>query len=148
MSLSETLLADDRRSAVVADLGAVVEAEVKDKKGISGAAIKTGFAAARKVSPGLTDRALNRMLPDFAVALDPFWADFTAGGGGGADFGSYLSGRKAEVSTALLAVTDKRVEGSSREAIKKAYRGMRGKAEENVQAALPRLGAAVQRHAR
>ncbi|NNG34450.1 DUF6918 family protein [Nakamurella aerolata] len=145
MSLSATLLSDDRRSAVVADLGAVVEAEVKDKKGISGAAIKTGFAAARKVSPGLTDRALNRMLPDFAAALDPFWADFTSAGGG--DFGSYLSGRKAEVSAALLAVTDKRVEGSSREAIKKAYRGMRGKAEDNVQAALPRLGAALQRHA-
>ncbi len=142
MSLSESVLADDRREAVIADLSGVVEAEVRDKKGISGTAVKAGYAAANKVVPGLTDRALQRMLPDFAAALDPFWADFSGG-----DFGAYLASRQGEVSAALLSVTDRRVEGSSREAIKKAYRGMRGKAEDHVQAALPRLGAALQKHA-
>ena len=145
MSLTANLLADDQRPAVIADLSAVVDAEVREKSGLSGAAIKTGYAAARKLAPNLTERGLNRMLPDFAAALDPFWADLTASGQ--TDFGAYLVGRGDEATEALLGVADKRVLGSDREGIKKAYRGLRGKAEEHVRTALPRVGAAIQNRA-
>ncbi|WP_037363985.1 DUF6918 family protein [Nakamurella lactea] len=143
MTLTEALLAEQRRPAVVADLVAVIDAEVKGKKGVSGAAIKAGYATVKKVSPNITTSATNRMLPDFATVLEPFWTDF----GGAGDFGSYLAGRGDEAADALLTVTDNRVGKSGRKTVQKAYNGLRGRAKENVKAALPRIGAVLQQHA-
>ena len=145
MKLSKQLLAEPVRSAVVTDLVHAVEQEVGEKKGLSGTAVKAGYGTATKVVPNLTERGVKRMLPDFARALDPFWADFQAAGGG--DFGTYLAGRGPEASQALLAVSDKKVSATSKQAVKKAYKPLRGKAADHVVAALPRLGAVIQRHA-
>lgn len=145
MSLSQQLLAKKNRPAVVTDLVEVVRQEVADKKGVSGAALKTGFATARKVMPDLVRKAVRRLLPDAARALDPFWDAYVAEGG--SDFGAYLARRGDEVSAALLAITDARAEASSKDALKKVYRALRGKADAHVQAALPRLGATLQKHA-
>lgn len=146
MTLSKQLLPKKVRPGVIKDLVEVVQQEVASKKGVSGAAIKAGYAAASRVVPNLTERALSKLFPDFARALDPYWADFESSGG--TDFGRYLADRGAEVSASLLAVTDAKVAGSGREPIKKVYKALRGKADAHVQAALPRLGAALQRHAR
>ncbi|MDF0530466.1 hypothetical protein P0W64_13110 [Tsukamurella sp. 8F] len=143
--LTTSLLDEARRPAVVADFASVVDAEVKDKGGLSGATIKTAYAAVKKVSPSVIESALGKLLPDFAASLDPFWSDFTAQGGG--DFGDYLSGRGDEVGDALLAVTDRKAESTTQPALRKAYQSLRGKAKDNVVAALPRVGAAVQKHA-
>ena len=143
MSLSETLLAQDRRPQVVADLVSVIDAEVKDKKGLGGVAVKGGYAAVRKVSPSIAASSTDRMLPEFAVALQPFWDDFDGNG----DFGAYLAGRGDEASDALLAVTDARAAATEREPLKRAYNGLRGKAKAHVEQALPRLGQVVQQHA-
>lgn len=141
-SLSAALLTDDVRPRVVTALLGVVDEEVKAKKGISGGVLKAAYAAAKKVQPGILPRALDSMLPDFARSLDPFWADFRASGGG--DFGAFLVGRGDAAADALLSVTDARAERTSREPLKKAYRGVRGKAKEHVKAALPRLGSTLQ----
>lgn len=143
MSLPEILLAPERRPAVVADLAAVVDQEVAGKSGLGGMAVKQGYAAVRKVKPDIARVASQRLLPDFATALDPFWADF----GGQGDFGAYLAGRGDEASEALLAVTDARIQDVRREAIRKVYSALRGKAGEHVKAALPRLGRVIQKHA-
>lgn len=145
MTLSQQLLADHARPAVIKDLVVVVQEEVAAKRGVSGVAVKAGYGAASKVVPNLTERAVDRLLPDLAVSLDPYWKAFTASGT--TDFGSHLVARGPEVSAALLAVTDAKVEGNGREPLKKAYRALRGKAADHVQAALPRLGAALQKHA-
>ncbi len=145
MSLSTQLLNKQTRPAVVKDLVEVVRQEVAAKKGVSGTAIKAGYAGATKVMPDLVRRAVRRLLPDFARALDPFWTDFVASDA--QDFGQYLASRGPEASAALLAVTDSKLESSSRDQLKKVYRALRGKADSHVQAALPRLGAALQRHA-
>lgn len=142
-SLSETLLAADRRPKVVDDLVEVINAEVKDKKGVSGVAIKGAYATVRKFNPTVASDATNRMLPQVVTALQPFWDDFAGSG----DFGQYLAGRSSEAADALLAVTDARAEATTREPLRRAYKGLRGKAKENVEQALPRLGNAVQQNA-
>ena len=142
-SLSEALLAADRRPAVVADLVSVIDAEVKDKKGLGGVAVKGGYAAVRKISPTIAAGATDRMLPDFASALQPFWDDFDGTG----DFGGYLAGRADAAADALLAVTDARAAATQREPLRRAYNGLRGKAKGHVEQALPRLGRVVQQHA-
>lgn len=145
MTLSQQLMAKPTRPAVIKDLVQVVQEEVASKKGVSGAALKAGYGAASRLVPNLTERGLNKLFPDLSIALDPFWASFASSPD--ADFGKHLADRGPEVSAALLAVTDAKVAGSGREPLKKAYKALRGKADSHVQAALPRVGAALQRHA-
>ena len=85
------------------------------------------------------------LLPDMIGQLEPFWADFNASGAAG--FGDYLVKRGDEVSEALLSVTDARAATSDRPTILKAYRTVRGGAAKHVAAALPTVGALVQKYA-
>jgi hypothetical protein len=144
-TLKEILLDSSRRPAVVSDLESLVDNEVADKGGVSGAVVKTGFAAVKKVKPGIIGAACDSLLDEFSAALEPFYADYRATGGN--DFGAYLSGRSGEAADALLSVTDARAEQSSREAIKTVYSKLRPKGKENVEAALPRLGQLIDKHA-
>ena len=144
-TLKDILLDSSRRPAVVTDFGDLVDAEVSDKGGVSGAVVKTGFAAVKKIKPGIIPSAVDTLLPDFATALEPFYGDFRAKGGN--DFGAYLVGRSDEASDALLSVTDSRAEKSSRDSIKKVYGKLRPNGKKNVEEALPRLGALIDKHA-
>ncbi|MDE9364212.1 hypothetical protein PZ938_01200 [Luteipulveratus sp. YIM 133132] len=143
MTLAASLLDEQRRPAVVADLAATIDTEVSEKKGLSGTAIKAAYGTAKKVRSDIAASATDRMLPEIATALEPFWVDF----GGVGDFGGYLAGRGDEAADALLAVTDRRAEATDRDVLRKAYGSLRGKAHDNVKAALPRVGAVVQKHA-
>lgn len=144
-TLKDILLDSSRRPAVVTDFETLVDAEVSDKGGVSGAVVKTGFAAVKKIKPGIIPSAVDTLLPDFVVALEPFYGDYRAKGGN--DFGAYLSSRSDEASNALLSVTDSRAEKSSRDSIKKVYGKLRPNGKKNVEEALPRLGALVDKHA-
>jgi hypothetical protein len=141
--LTETLLAETNRPTVVSDLVDVVNQEVHEKKGVSGMTVKAAVGTVRKVSPNVIGSAIDKMLPDFAMALEPFWADF----GGSGDFGTYLSGRGEEAANALVSVTDQKAENTSRAPLRKAYSALRPRAIDNVTTALPRLGAVIQKHA-
>jgi hypothetical protein len=84
------------------------------------------------------------MLPGMVYQLEPYWADFNTSGG--ADFGDYLAKRGPEVSESLLAVTDDMAAKSGRAVVVKAYQLVRGGAGKNIEAALPALGAMVQKY--
>lgn len=141
-SLQQTLLEPARRPAVVKTLVEVVDAEVASKSGISGRLIKTGYAAVTKVSEGFVGKAVNKLLPGFSAALDPFWQDR-----GDRAFADVLVSRQDEAAEALLAVTDREVGGAKNGVVKKVYGSLRGKAKENVVTALPRVGAAIEAQA-
>lgn len=144
MSLSDSLLAPASRAAVIDDLVQVVDEEVRATRGLTGMAIKTAYSGATKARPDAVSRAIGKALPDLARALEPHWAGFQSSGEG--DFGAYLSRRGGEVTDAILAVADARYAGADGAAAR-SYRGLRGSAATRVEAALPRLGAALQRHA-
>ncbi len=142
MSDSLQALLGNQRSAVVADLVAVIDAEVSDQKGLSGAAVKAAYAAAQKVKPGVVSSATSKLLPDFVTALQPFWdskPEHTA-------FGDHLAANDVAASEALLSVTDNQV-ADANPTLAKAYNALRGKAKGYVTAALPRVGAAIEKHA-
>ena len=144
-TLKEILLDSSRRPAVVSDFEGLVDAEVSDKGGVSGAVVKTGFAAVKKIKPGIIPSAVDALLDDFTGALEPFYGDYKAKGGN--DFGTYLAGRGDEAADALLSVTDARAEKSSRDSIKKVYGKLRPNGKKNVEEALPRLGQLIDKHA-
>ncbi|MDV3222902.1 DUF6918 family protein [Intrasporangium sp.] len=139
-AVSDALLDQTRRPTAVAALTEVIDAEVAEKSGIGGAAVKAGYAAAKKLGGDFVPSATDRLLPQFAAALDPLWATK-----GDAPFATHLQARSGEAADALLAVTDAKAEGTSHTAAKKVYSALRGKAREQVVAALPRLGATVER---
>lgn len=145
-TLKASLLDSDRRGAVVQDLQVLVDQEVAAKGGLSGGLIKTGYATVKKVRPGIVGHAVDSLLEDFVAALEPYWAGHRAQPAPGG-FGAYLAARPQEVSHALLAVTDRRAERSSRGSITSVYQRLRPRGQDNVVEALPRLGALVERHA-
>ncbi|MAU82737.1 hypothetical protein VX037_06155 [Gordonia sp. Z-3] len=142
MSDSLQSLLDTNRPAVVADLVDVIDAEVADQKGLGGAAVKTAYAAAQKVKPGVVTSATNLLLPDFLTALQPFWDNKPAD----VSFADHLAANSDAAAEALLTVTDDQT-ATARPALAKAYGSLRGKAKGYVAASLPRVGAAIEKHA-
>lgn len=143
-TLEQILLDPTRRPAVVADLEGLVDEEVAGKSGVSGAVVKTGYAAAKKLRPTLVPNTVDRLLGEFTGALEPFYAEHAAGGGD--DFGAYLAARP-EAADALLRVTDSRAERASSAPLKSAYGKLRPLGQRNVVDALPQLGRLIDRHA-
>ena len=143
-TLREMLLAPDVKPQVVADCQALVKRELDSKSGVSGTAIKIAYKAINAFAPGYYTQTVESMLPDLTDRLQPFWADFNASGG--AEFGDYLAKRSDEVSEALLAVTDDMRDRSRRPAVIKAYSAVRKGAGKHIEAALPNLGAMVQKY--
>lgn len=141
MSDSLQSLVTTNRQAVVTELVGVIDAEVADQSGLSGAAVKTAYAAAQKVKPGVVASATDKMLPDFVAALTPYWDAKPAG----TPFGDYLAANGDAAAESLLAVTDAQAD-SAKPALAKAYSSLRGKAKNYVVAALPRVGAAFEKH--
>ncbi|GAA2489110.1 DUF6918 family protein [Terrabacter carboxydivorans] len=139
-AVSDALLEPTRRPVAVATLTDVIDAEVSDKSGFGGTAVKAGYAAAKKLGGNFVTSATDRLLPQFAGALDPFWATK-----GEQPFGAHLAAQPDAAADALLAVTDAKAASTSHTSAAKVYGSLRGKAKEHVVAALPRLGAAVER---
>ena len=144
-TLSQILLAPDTQPAVVADCLTLIEQEVSSKSGVSGTAVKLAYKTANAFAKGYVRDTVESLLPDFVAELEPFWADFDASGAAG--FGDYLVKRGDEVSEALLSVTDAKAEVSQRPTIIKAYGAVRGGAAKHIVAALPNVGAVVQKYA-
>lgn len=144
-TLHDILLAPDIQPKVIADSYTLVEEEVHDMSGISGAAVKVAYKTVSTFMPGHVRFMVESLMPRMLQELDPYWADFNEAGG--SDFGDYLTKRSDEVSESLLAVTDERAAASDRPTIIRAYRSVRGGAAKHVKAALPRMGALVVKYA-
>ena len=144
-ALSESLLDEATRPAFLADAVQVLDAEVSDKGGASGLAVKGGYAAVKKISPSIVPDGLESLAPKLLEQLEPYWNEYQAGAAG--TFGELLAGKGDEVAEALLTVTDARAAASSRPALQKVYNSMRSSAKKNVIEALPRVGELVQKHA-
>lgn len=141
-SLAQSLLDPTRRPAVVQTLVGVVDAEVARTSGLGGTVIKTGYGAVTRLADGFVAKAVDRLLPGFAAALDPFWQQRD-----GRSFADALVARRDEAAEALLTVTDGQVAATHNGVVRKVYGTLRGRAREHVVAALPRVGAAIERHA-
>jgi len=144
--LQESLLGPDTKPALIDDCLALIEHEVSVMSGMSGIAVKLAYKTVNKFAAGHVRHMVGSLMPKMAEELEPYWTDF--GAAGGADFGDYLAQRGPDVSQSLLSVTDARAAASGRPTITRAYGSVRGSAGRHVEAALPQVGALVQKHAR
>ena len=128
------------RQRVIDDAVKTIDAEVSDKGGLGGMAIKAAYSMVKGMAPGIIPKLLNNMLPEFMDAVQPFYDQAKQGGG---DLKQLFAQRSSEVANALLSVTDSRAAKSDAGSLKKGYEKLRPSAQKHVEAALPRLAALV-----
>ncbi len=143
MSLVDVLTNEAKKKDVIKDCCDLIEAEVNDKGGISGLAIKAGYKTVKGIKPGFVEKAVEDMLPEFAKALDPIYADAKAQNKNIADF---FTSNAERVADALLAITDAKAAKRDGGVAKSAYGKLRGSAKKNVEQAVPRLGRLIEKH--
>ncbi len=79
-NLTEALTGDSTRGAVVDDCLALIDAEVADKGGLTGLAIKAGYRTVQGIKPGFVRQVVSDLLPEFARALEPIYEEARASG--------------------------------------------------------------------
>jgi hypothetical protein len=141
--LSEVVADNARRQAVLDDCVKLIEAEVADKKGFTGIAVKGAFKAVRRLKPGMIRHSMDHLLDDFSRQVDPFWTECQSAGGAPR---AYFSQNRTKVANALLAITDARASGATNKVLVKAYNSLRGKAVEHIADAMPRFADLLEKH--
>ena len=144
-TLNDILMKDGVRDRVIDDSVVLVDQEVGDKGGLSGLAIKGGYAFVKTLKKGFVRDALDNLIDDFISRLDPIYQEFTKEHGTPAGFGEHLVKNKSRIAEDLLGVTDDRRNRSSNAGLKKAYDKLRPAAKANVEQAVPRLAKVVQK---
>jgi hypothetical protein len=142
-TLKELLLTDEKRPMVVNDCCRVIDEEVASKRGVSGLAIKAAFRTVKAFKAGIIPGSVNALLDDFVAAMEPFYTESQASGGG---IQPLINRDGPRIAEALLGITDQRAARSKHRTLVGAYKKLRPKGKEQVVAAMPRVGAMLQRH--
>ena len=142
-NLTEALTGESHKSAVVEDCLALIDAEVADKGGLTGLAIKAGYKTVQGIKPGFVRGVVSDLLPDFARALEPIYQEAKATS---AKVRDHFVGNAPRVADALLSVTDEKAKRAKSALVKGTYDKLRGSAKKNVEAAVPRLAAMIEKH--
>ena len=132
-----------KRRAIVDDAARLLDAEVEDKRGFSGKAVKLAFRAVKGVSPGMIPMSIDALLDDFCVAIQPIWEECQASGQAARTF---FQANAQQVSNALLSITDARAEKSTQRVLKSTYGKLRGQAIKHISEAMPRLADLIEKH--
>lgn len=143
MSLVDALTDESKKPQIVKDCVELIDAEVKDKGGISGLAIKAGYGTVKGIKPGFVEHAVDDLLPEFAKALDPIYADAKAQN---KSVAAFFEQNTTRVADALLSITDAKASRAKSGVAKSAYDKLRGSAKKNVEAAVPRLGKLIEKY--
>ncbi|MCZ7687143.1 MAG: hypothetical protein M5U28_53745 [Sandaracinaceae bacterium] len=141
--LAEVLTSEDKKSRVVTDTLQIIDAEVADKGGISGMAIKAGYKAVKGIRPGFLEKVVSDLLPEFADAVEPIYREAVEKSRPVRD---YFVENRARVADSLLAITDGRARRTKSGVVKATYDRLRGSAKKNVEEAVPRLGGLIEKH--
>jgi phage-related tail fiber protein len=143
-SLTEALTGETKKSAVIEDCVSLIDAEVGDKGGLSGLAIKAGYKTVQGIKPGFVRQVVSDLLPEFARALQPIFDEAATKG---ASVREHFASNTTRVADALLTITDDKAKRSKSGMVKGTYEKLRGSAKKNVEAAVPRLAAMIEKHA-
>jgi len=134
----------EKRRSIVDDAASLLDAEVGDKRGFSGKAVKLAFRAVKGVSPGMIPMSIDALLDDFCTQIQPFWEQAQASG---SSTRAYFQSNGDAVAQALLQITDQRAQRSTQRVLKSAYSKLRGQAVKHITESMPRLADLVERHA-
>jgi phage-related tail fiber protein len=143
-NLTEALTGETTKSAVIEDCLSLIDAEVSDKGGLTGLAIKAGYRTVQGIKPGFVRQVVTDLLPEFARALQPIVDEAKTDGH---SVREHFASNTTRVAEALLTITDDKAKRSKSGMVKGTYEKLRGSAKKNVEAAVPRLAAMIEKHA-
>lgn len=143
-SLVERIGVEPVRAKVIEDCVELIDAQVKNKSGLSGMAIKGAYATIKTIKRGFVPSVVDALLDDWLGKLQPHHDKWSAGGSG--TFAEFVIARSDDVAEDLLQVTDERAAKTSHTTAKKAYEKMRGNAKKNVVEAIPELARLIEKH--
>jgi hypothetical protein len=144
-TLKDLLGTPPKRQAVVTDACQVLDAEVDDKGGLSGLAIKAAYAVIKGIKPGFIPEVVDSLMDDFLGAFEPHYARAQAAG---VSPGAELKRSAGQAAESLLAITDARAARANRPVIQKTYDKLRPTAKKHVESAMPRVADLLDRHVR
>lgn len=130
----------EKRQEIIEAAIRLVDAEVSDKGGLSGMAIKTAYAMVKGLAPGMMQKLMNGFLDEFMGALEPFYEEAKKNG---IDLKALFANKQSDIANALLSVTDARAQKANAGTLKKGYEKLRPTAQKHVEQALPRLAELV-----
>lgn len=139
-SLGQAVDDPARRTAVIAELSEAIRQTAETQ----GGPVLRGLNSIERSTPGALETLLDRQVVSYANALQPYWDAYRSSGGQGG-FGTYLSDRAPEVSDALLAVGDRFAAEAKSTSVRFLYRLARFEGPQDVTAALPQIGAIMEK---
>lgn len=145
MSVAEVLLKPPKREEIVRESQRVLDAEVADKRGVSGLAVKGTFKIVKGVKPGLIPQVIDGLLDDFMKKIEPFWQGWKDDAKGRTCTQHFIDNGPG-VADALLSITDDRAKRNKNRILVKSYMKLRPKGREHVIASMPRVGAMIEKH--
>lgn len=128
-----------KREKIINDCVVLIDEEVASKRGLSGAAVKAAYMVVKKIKPGIIRESVDNLCGDFVGAVQPVYEKYQEEGEKGT-LESYFRPRASEVAEALLGVTDRRADRASNKTMVKAYKRLRPKGKQHVEASAPGVG--------
>jgi hypothetical protein len=139
MGLCDGLSNPNKKERVVAECTQLLDEQVASMGGVSGLALKAGYAAVKGIAPTYCTGAIERLLPPSLTALDPIWNEGVQTG----DPVAHLVQNRSRTADALLSVTDERIEKSQNTTVKGVYSKLRNSAKKHVEEAVPGLAKVI-----
>lgn len=140
--LVDTLLKAETRPTLVRECVTMIDEEVHSKGGLSGMAIKAGYATVKAFKASIVPESVDGMIDDMVKNLEPLWDEYAKGGKSGS-LETYLGSRSGQVADALLKISDDRAAKTSHQTLKKVYEKLRPTGKKNVEQAVPRIAGVV-----
>lgn len=113
-----------------------VDAEVGERGGLGGMALKAAYMMVKGIAPGIVPKLLNGMLDELLDALQPFYDEAKQSG---TDLKQLFARKASDAANAMLSVTDSRAARAGAGPLKKGYEKLRPSAQKHVEQALPRV---------
>ena len=135
MGLIDGINDPNKKAKVVDDCVRLIDEQVAAKSGLSGLAMKAGFATVKGVMPNYIASSVEWLVPEVFIALDPIWSEGIQAG----DPVGYLIENRSRSADALLGITDARIQKSKKAIVRGTYDKFRNSAKSDVEEAIPGL---------
>lgn len=129
------------RQNVIDEACRILDAEVSDKGGLSGMAIKAAYGVVKNIKPGFVRQVVDGLLDEFLQAVETVQES----AGSGVSAAEAVRKAPGQLADALLSVTDKKASKSERPVIQSTYEKLRPSAKKHVESAVPRIAQLLER---
>lgn len=132
------------RAVLVREVADLIKAEIYAKRGLRGMALQKAHSVTLRLFSSIDEKAVNYLLDDVIVALEPHYAKCIEGGSLHVDV--YFDLNKDAIAKSLLDVVDHKASLLKNKHLYKIYKTFRPRIEREVAPAMPKIGILVSKY--